>query len=191
MKRDVLMKPLESSFLSCEKDTETILRRLFVECKQHSKVLKRLLVIMNEGCLEDKAEYAAVNDMSVKQLIDNKYLVLSPKIQREEHDQIGASIILSFNNFIPNATNPEFRDCTIYLDVLCPLEHWDLTNFQLRPFKILGYIDGMLNGTRLSGIGKLEFLGCAGPVIDENYGLFQLSYRAVHGSDDQIPNNEE
>jgi hypothetical protein len=33
MKRDTLAQPLESSFLSCERDTETILRKLFIDSR--------------------------------------------------------------------------------------------------------------------------------------------------------------
>ena len=37
MKRDLARLPeLQSSFLSCEKDTETILRKLFVESRPYS-----------------------------------------------------------------------------------------------------------------------------------------------------------
>ena len=37
MKRDLVRLPrLDSSFLSCEKDTETILRKLFVESQPYS-----------------------------------------------------------------------------------------------------------------------------------------------------------
>jgi len=46
MKRDTItMEPLVSSFLSCEKDTEIILRKLFVSSNPHSLNLKRLLVV--------------------------------------------------------------------------------------------------------------------------------------------------
>ena len=41
-----LIKPLESSFLSCEKDFETILNRLFIEDKKFARELKKLLVVM-------------------------------------------------------------------------------------------------------------------------------------------------
>ena len=54
MKRDlVLTKPLTSSFLSCEKDTETILRKLFVESRPYSDTLKRLLLIPNKDALDN------------------------------------------------------------------------------------------------------------------------------------------
>jgi hypothetical protein len=46
MKRDVILtKPITSSFLSCEKDTEIILRKLFVESRPYSDILKSLLII--------------------------------------------------------------------------------------------------------------------------------------------------
>jgi len=46
MQRNLIdTKPLTSSFLSCEKDTELILRKLFVESCQHGETLKKLLVV--------------------------------------------------------------------------------------------------------------------------------------------------
>lgn len=188
MRRDVLAKPLESSFLSCERDTETILRKLFIDSRQHSKILKRLLVIPNEDCIEDtiNQEYQKVDDMTLKQLLDDGYIILTPKIKNTEFEKLKAAIVLSFDNFTPT-NNPQFRDCSVCIDVVCNLDCWDLMNYQQRPFKILGYIDGILNNTKLSGIGELQFMGCNGPVVNENIGMFSMVYRAVHGSDDIIP----
>ena len=36
--------PIKSSFLSCEKDLETIVRKLFIESKPYNETLKRLLI---------------------------------------------------------------------------------------------------------------------------------------------------
>ena len=59
MKRDlVLTKPLTSSFLSCEKDTETILRKLFVESRPYSDTLKRLVLIPNKDALDNTTNEA-------------------------------------------------------------------------------------------------------------------------------------
>lgn len=192
MKKDVIAPPLESSFLSCEKDTETILKKLFIDSRQHSKILKRLLVITHEDCLEnnEKLDYDKADNMTLKDLIDNQYIVLSPVIKNEEFENLKAAIVLSFDNFVPNQTNPQFRDCVVGIDVICNVDCWELRNYQQRPFKILGYIDGILNGARLSGIGKMEFLGCTGPVIQDKIGMYSMMYRAVHGSDDMIPNEE-
>lgn len=194
MKRDLIMtQPLTSSFLSCEKDTETILRKLFVESRPYSNQLKRLLVVPNKDCLINTTniDYQKADNMSVKDLVEQGYIVLSPRVEQEEHEKVQARMVLSFDNFIPNQENPEFRDCTINFDILCNTSAWDLTDFQQRPFKILGFIDGILNNSKLSGIGKLNFVGCAGPVVNADIGMFSLIYRAVHGSDDQLPNNDE
>lgn len=192
MQRDTLAKPLESSFLSCERDTETILRKLFIDSRQHSKILKRLLVVTNEDCLTNtkNTEYIKAEEMSLKQLIDGGYIILSPTIKNAEYEKLKAAIVLSFDNFLPNGKNPEFRDCSVNIDVVCNTECWNLTDYQQRPFKILGYIDGILNKTKLSGIGQLNFVSCNGPVIDAGIGMFSLIYRAVHGTDDTLPDEE-
>ena len=100
----------------------------------------------------------------------------------------------SFNyfidNFIPNMTNPEFRDCIVSFDIICHTDYWDIGNYRLRPLKIAGYIDGLLDKTRLTGIGTFQFLGCSELVLDENLSGYTLMYSAVHGSDDEIPNKE-
>ena len=84
MKRDlVLTKPISSSFLSCEKDTELILRKLFIESRPYSDVLKRLLVVQNKDALDGNYN---MDDYNLKKLIDEEYIVLSPKVKQTEHD---------------------------------------------------------------------------------------------------------
>lgn len=189
MKRDtVLTQPITSSFLSCEKDTETILKKLFIESRPYSDILKRLLVVQASDCLDKNYD---MSEYSLKKLIDEKYIVLSPKIELPEHAQVKSFITLNFDNFTPNATNPEFRNSMIHMDIACHHDFWELGNFRQRPIKIMGYIDGILNKSRLSGIGELHFMGGHMTAItDENWSFFTLSYMAIHGSDDQIPNEE-
>ena len=47
-------KDFQSSFLSCPKDIEEILRKLFLSSKPFSDDLKRLLVINTKDCLDNK-----------------------------------------------------------------------------------------------------------------------------------------
>ena len=56
MKKDLALRPVDftSSFLSCEKDLQTILRKLFIESQPYSDALKRLLVINTKDCLDNK-----------------------------------------------------------------------------------------------------------------------------------------
>lgn len=187
MKRDtVLIKPVTSSFLSCEKDTELILRKLFIESRPYSDVLKRLLVIPNKDALDKPYD---VQKYDLKTLIDKQYLNMDPLVRLPDNNEIKAFVGLHFDNFTPNATNPEFRDCMINFDIVCHHDFWDLGNYRQRPFKILGYIDGILNKSKLTGIGELHFAGSSKALLDENWSAFVLSYLAIHGSDDQIPND--
>lgn len=195
MKRDLIQLPvLESSFLSCEKDAETILRKLFVESRPYSDELKRLLVISAKDCLDDKENplyLEKLKNMSINNLREEGYVKLEPKIRIPEHSQIKAYIILSFDNFTPNAKNPQFRDCDVNFDIICHTDFWDIGNYRLRPLKICGYIDGLLNNCKLSGIGQFLFAGCEEVVLNEDLSGYTLRYRAIHGSDDQIPKKED
>ena len=57
MTKNLAKFDLKSSFLSCEKDTDTILRKLLVESKPFSDMLKRLLVISTKDCLDNDYNY--------------------------------------------------------------------------------------------------------------------------------------
>lgn len=194
MKRDLVStKKIISSFLSCEKDFEEILRKLFIENRPHSDELKRLLVINTKDCLDDKTNTAYLEKlkaMSIARLREDGYIKLEPKISIPEHEEVKSYILISFDNFFPNATNPQFRDCTVTFDILCHTDYWDIGNYRLRPLKIAGYIDGILNNTRLSGIGTFQFAGCNELVLDQTFSGYTLMYKAIHGSDDIIPNKE-
>lgn len=187
-----LVKRISSSFLSSEKDTETILRRLFVESRPYSDTLKKLLIINTKDCLtSDNPKYKEkIDSFNLKTLCDEGYIRLSPKIKFKEHEEVKGYILLSFDNFTPNESNPEFRDCTVIFDIFCHTDYWGLDNYQLRPLKIVGYIDGILNNSKLSGIGKFHFMGCNQLILDENLSGYTLMYRAIHSvdGDDKVPN---
>ena len=182
----ITQAPLQSSFLSCEKDAEIILRKLFVDNRAHSKTLKRLLVIPNSDCLDNisNPDYKQAEDMTLKNLIDKGYVITGPKIRFNEHEDIKAYILISFGTFTPNVKNPEYRDCLVHFDIICNSDCWDLGNYRLRPLKIAGYIDGLLNNARLSGIGTFKFVGCEEFILNESLSGYTLSYWAIHGGED-------
>lgn len=194
MRRDVIEIPsLSSSFLSVEKDIERILTKLFFENQPQNRQLLRLLVIPTRDCLSNqiKQEYIdKVRETSLATLIEEGYIKLAPKIAMPEHEKVKSYIIISFDNFTPNAQNPQFRDCTVHFDIVCHTDYWTMDDFQIRPLKIAGYIDGILNNAKLTGIGELNFMGCNELVLDEVLSGYTLSYRAIHGSDDRIPDEE-
>lgn len=192
MKKDLALRPVDftSSFLSCEKDLEAILKKLFVESQPYSDDLKRLLVINMKDCLDNKDNpvyQEKIADMSLSKLREDGYLRFEPKIKMTEHEEVKSYLVFAFDNFTRNVSNPQFRDCTVYIDVLCHTDQWDLGDFRLRPLKICGYIDGILNNARLSGIGTFQFLSCNELVLDETLSGYTIAYAAIHGTDDVLP----
>lgn len=186
MKRDLINYNLKSSFQSIEKDTELILRKLFIENKPLSEELKKLILINTKDCLDstNNLKYKEIIDnTSIKNMIDEQYIRLAPKVKFGEHEEVKSYIILSFDNFIPNETNPEFRDCTVSFDIICHTDYWDIGNFRIRPLKIAGIIDGILNNNRLTGIGTFQFMGCNELVLNEDLSGYTLMFRAIHQTD--------
>lgn len=190
MKRNLAVTNIHSSFLSCEKDMETILKKLFIESRPYSDELKRLLVINTKDCLDNKTSDVyneKIKEMTVAKLREEGYIKIEPKIRFPEHEEVKSYIIITFDNFTTNEKNPQFRDCTVNFDIVCHTDYWDIGNYRLRPLKIAGYIDGLLNNTKLSGIGTFNFAGCNELILSEDLSGYTLSYRAIHGSDDIIP----
>ena len=202
MRKDLVkVQPLYSSFLSCDKDTETIIKTLFVDSKPYSDILKRLLIVNKPDCLDtDNEDYQKLIDSkSLGTMIDEGYIRLNPKIARSEFENIRAFILITFDNFSPNRSNPEFRDCTVNFDIICYMDEWCLDDYKVRPLAIVGYIDGILNSLtdknkltvrstgnniKMSGYGSYKFLGCNLAVLNEDISMYTLSYRAEHFTED-------
>jgi len=187
MRRDIALPKINSTFLECEKEIELIIRKLLVETKPHSDILKKLLIINEKDCLEDSTVYKEIIDSkSVGQMIADGYIILVPRLEFEEHEEVKSYIIISFDNFTTNATNPKFRDHIVTFDIICNTKCWDLGNYRLRPLKIAGYIDGILNGSKLSGIGTFQFMGCNELILNEELSGYTLMYQAINGSDQYL-----
>lgn len=195
MRRDtrITSSQFSSSFLSCEKDVEEILRKLFISSKPYSDILKRLLIINTKDCLDNENSLVIqemLDKMTLAKLKEEGYIKIEPKIYFDEHEEIKTYILISVDNFVPNPTNPYYRDCTIAFDIVCHTDCWDLGNYRVRPLKIAGYIDGILNNAKLSGIGTFRFIGCKELILNEELGGYTLMYHAVHGNDDNLPPEE-
>jgi hypothetical protein len=189
MRKDMLIEKQAkaSSFYSCEKDAEIIIRKLFAEGGPYSSQLKRLLILNTKDCLDNFSENynKIITNTSVKELIEGNYITLVPKIKMNEHEEVKSYIILTFDNFV-ETSNPEFRDCTVSFDIICHTDYWDLGNYRMRPLKIAGIIDGILNNAKLTGIGELHFLALNQLILSEDLSGYTLTYQATHGSDDRI-----
>lgn len=184
----LVAKNFKNTFLSCEKDQEMIWKKLFVTSKPYSDMLKRLLIINEPDCLDlSNAVYQDIIDRtSFNDMRKENYFKATPRLEFDEHNETKSYIILEFETFTPT-NNPQFRNTSLAFHIFCHLDHWELDDYKIRALQIAGYIDGILNETRLSGIGKLIFDGASTMIIDEDLGGVVLRYVATHGTDDQLP----
>ena len=172
----------ESSFLSAEKDMNII-----VDCIMKNNRLKNMLYYTTRDCL-DKPH------LTMDQTLDmfGKQIKIVPKLYVD--GSVLNYIIISFDNFISNSNNSEFRDNIVEFDIICHFDQWHMKDFELRPYKIAAELDSMFNNQRLTGIGKLEFVGANQMILTDEYAGLCVMYRAVHGEEDKkhMPNpNDE
>ena len=172
MKINTYVEP-RSSFLSLEKDMSIIVNKIFSNSR-----IQRLLYYTSKDCLNRPK----LNANECAELFENN-IKLVPKIYVD--NSVLNYIIISFDNFMPNGTNPEFRDNIIEFDIICHFDQWHLKDFQLRPYLIAGEIDSMLNDQKLTGIGKLQFLGANQLILTDEYAGLCLMYQAIHGEEDK------
>lgn len=175
-----------SSFISIEKDMGTIIDMILKNDR-----LKKLLYYTTKDALKKPS---LTEDESLALLGEGDgygHIRMVPKLYVDK--DVLNYIIISFDNFVPNMTNPEFRDNVISFDIICHFDQWQMENFQLRPYKIAAEIDTLFNNRHLSGIGKLQFLGANQLLINDEFAGLTLMYAAVHGEDDKknSPNKED
>lgn len=164
----------KSSFLSIEKDLEIITNKIFKNTR-----LQRLLYYTTPDALDREN----LNDDQMSELFQ-KNIKIVPKLYID--GSVLNYIIISFDQFTPNGENPEFRDNIISFDIFCHFDQWQLNrSFQLRPYKIAAEIDTMFNDQRLTGIGKLQFMGASQLIINDEFAGLNLLYSAIHGEEDK------
>lgn len=171
----------ESSFLSVEKDMNLIVSKML-----KNERLKRLLFYTTKDALDKKN---LTEDESLALI--GKNIKIVPKLYVDH--SVLTYIIINFDNFLQTG-NPKFRDNSIEFDIICHFDQWQLKDFALRPYKIAAEIDSMFTESRLTGIGKLEFVSASEMVLSDEYAGLCLSYKAIHGEEDKkkMPNpNDE
>ena len=102
-------KPPKSSFLSVEKDMEIIVNKIYA-----NERLKRLLYYTTKDALHRP-------DLTKEEArtLFGKNIKIVPKLYVDP--EVLNYVVISFDKFIPNLTNPEFRDNVIEFDIICYL----------------------------------------------------------------------
>ena len=167
-----------SSFLSVDKDLSKICEKI-----ANNKRLQKYLYYTVDEPLKQP-------DLSIQETLSlyGKQIRIVPKLQID--GEILNYLVISCDNFAPNMSNPEFRDNIIEIDIICHFDQWQMKDFELRPYKIAGEIDSMLDGQRFSGIGTLEFMGASQLILTDEFAGICLMYQAIHGTEDKrgMPN---
>lgn len=164
----------KSSFLNVEKDLGIIIDKIL----QNDR-LQKLLYWNHKDALTRRK----LTDDEKFSLL-GKQIKLTPKVYIDPDMLV--YLVISFGNFSPNLTNPEFRDNTIHFDIICHFDQWLLDDMQLRPYKIAAELDTMFNKAKLTGIGKMHFLnGDQVAISGEEYAGVSLMYSVIHGEDDK------
>lgn len=168
----------KSSFLSMEKDMGII-----TDLVLKNKRLKKLLYYTVPTALKEK-------DLTDEQTygLFGRHIKIVPKLQIDP--EVFNYLLINFDNFLPNDTNPEFRDNIIVFQIVCHYDQWQLQDFSLRPYKIAAELDSMLDGQKLTGIGELHFIGAQQIPLDDEFGGLMVIYEAIHGGEDKkfMPN---
>lgn len=164
----------KSALLGMPKDAALIMGRIL----SNQTVLKLLYY----GS-KDWASKPAIDQTKVAEMFDTEQISSVPKIKIDKPEK--TYLRLTYGTMVRNATNPEYRDNTFNIDIICHADNWDLGNWELRPYKIAGEIDAMLDKTHLTGIGELEFISCSPYVYDEEFYGVSLTYLAIRGHEDQ------
>lgn len=158
------------------KDTSIIMNKIL-----DNQTVLRLLYYNDPHILEKRTN---VTSEQIKEMFDTEQISNVPRILVDKEKKSYLRVV--FSNFSPNATNTFYRDHWVEIKIACHFDDWKLTNFELRPYRIAGEIDSMLNGQHLTGIGELTFLDADQIIFDDIYGGVTLRYLAVRGNEDKV-----
>ena len=158
-----------SSFLAVEKDMG-----LLVDHFLKNERLKKLLYYDTPSALQQP-------NLTQEQTLGlfGKQIKIVPKLKVDKPEF--CYVVISFDNFTQNMSNPAFRDNIISFDIVCHFDQWNLGDMQLRPYKIAAEIDSMFNNKKLTGIGTIQFLGASQIVLSDEFAGLSVLYQTIHG----------
>ena len=150
----------ENSFLAIPKDFKKITERIM----DNDKLLK--LIYYNTKDALDQPNLTLEQKLGLV----NENILSYPYIPTSDDTKTYVQVL--FDNFSPNATNPQYVDNFIVITVLCNKQNWILENWNLRLYAIANEIMNIISDKKLTGIGTAQFFGATAFVPDkDNFGL--------------------
>jgi hypothetical protein len=121
-------------------------------------IMKRLLA--NQNLLKllyytDK-DPLSHDDLTPEQIQDEVFEKLVKIVPRVGPKETAHSIIaVRIARARGLASNSEFKNVNISIEVFVPMTQWIIKDTNLRPFAIMGEVQNSLNGKKIEGLGKL------------------------------------
>ena len=121
-------------------------------------IMKRLLANQNLLKLlyytdKDPLSHADLTEEQIQGEIFEKLIKIVPRVGPKETAHSIIAIRIARGRGL--ATNKEFKNVSISLEVFVPMTQWIIKDTNLRPFAIMGEIQKSLNNKKIEGLGKL------------------------------------
>ena len=121
-------------------------------------IIKRLLANQNLLKLlyytdKDPLSHEDLTEEQIENEVFNKLVKIVPRVGPKEtaHSLIAIRIARARGL----ASNNEFKNVNISVEVFVPMTQWIIKDTNLRPFAIMGEVQKSLNGKKIEGLGKM------------------------------------
>ena len=136
-------------------------------------IVKRLMANQNLLKLlyytdKDPLSHEDLTQEQIQNEIFEKLIKIVPRVGPKETAHSIIAIRIARGRGI--ATNNEFKNVSISIEVFVPMTQWIIKDTNLRPFAIMGEIQKSLNNKKVEGLGKL-----VGGDFDLNFFFFFIS----------------
>ena len=121
-------------------------------------IIKRLLANQNLLKLlyytdKDPLSHEDLTQEQIKEEIYEKLIKIVPRVGPKETAHSIIAVRIARGRGL--ATNNEFKNVSISLEIFVPFSQWIIKDTNLRPFAIMGEIQKSLNNKKIEGLGKL------------------------------------
>ena len=121
-------------------------------------IVKRLLANQNLLKLlyytdKDPLSHEDLTEEQIQNEVFGKLVKIVPRVGPKETAHSIVAIRIARARGL--ATNNEFKNVNISIEIFVPMTQWIIKDTNLRPFAIMGEIQKSLNGKKIEGLGKM------------------------------------
>ena len=121
-------------------------------------IVKRLLANQNLLKLlyytdKDPLSHDDLTPEQIQDEIFEKLVKIVPRVGPKETAHSIIAVRIAWARGL--ASNSEFKNVNISIEVFVPMTQWIIKDTNLRPFAIMGEVQKSLNGKKIEGLGKL------------------------------------